>query len=34
MNTERTPEYPMYYLGRPRAQYEERFPQPDRRTVA
>lgn len=25
MNTDTRPAYPMYYLGRPRSQYEQRY---------
>lgn len=31
MRIERKPTYPMYYLGRPRALYEQSFPQRPRR---
>ena len=27
MNTQHKPAFPMYYLGRPREQYEDRYPQ-------
>ncbi len=34
MDTQNQPAYPMYYLGRPRAQYENRFPQQTRGAAA